>query len=134
MLNQLILFISFFYKRITGAMGKGLAVLTFDEEYQKKRRQNLNAKPKSFQEGMARSGKGLVMVNSINFCTNFPKFNTISLHLIGICRWRNRLCNKTHFWGQRRRCRRLFQRTWQRNYRLSNETYCRYCGLCPWYL
>lgn len=43
-------------------MGKGLAVLTFDEDYQKKRRQNLNSKPKTFQEGMARSGKGLVMV------------------------------------------------------------------------
>lgn len=49
--------------RITGAMGKGLAVLTFDEDYQKKRRQNMNAKPKTFQEGMARSGKGLVMVS-----------------------------------------------------------------------
>lgn len=44
-------------------MGKGLAVLTFDEDYQKKRRQNMNAKPKTFQEGMARSGKGLVMVS-----------------------------------------------------------------------
>ncbi|TMW39159.1 hypothetical protein DOY81_015761, partial [Sarcophaga bullata] len=32
--------------KITGAMGKGLAVLTFDEEYQKKRRQTVsNAKP-----------------------------------------------------------------------------------------
>lgn len=49
--------------RITGAMGKGLAVLTFDDEYQKKRRQALNKKPKSFHEGMAQSSKGLVMVS-----------------------------------------------------------------------
>lgn len=47
--------------KITGAMGKGLAALTFDEDYQKKRRQALNKKPANFQEGIARSGKGLVM-------------------------------------------------------------------------
>lgn len=58
----IILLFIFILSRITGAMGKGLAVLTFDEDYQKKRRQNMNAKPKTFQEGMARSGKGLVMV------------------------------------------------------------------------
>lgn len=43
-------------------MGKGLAVLTFDDEYQRKRRQVMVSKPKTFHEGMARSGKGLVMV------------------------------------------------------------------------
>ncbi|XP_023292594.2 vacuolar protein sorting-associated protein 13 [Lucilia cuprina] len=60
--------------KITGAMGKGLAVLTFDEEYQKKRRQNMNAKPKTFQEGMARSGKGLVMgfVDGVTGCVTKP--------------------------------------------------------------
>uniref|UniRef100_A0A1A9WFB7 Uncharacterized protein n=1 Tax=Glossina brevipalpis TaxID=37001 RepID=A0A1A9WFB7_9MUSC len=50
---------------ITGAMGKGLAVLTFDDEYQRKRRQILVSKPKTFHEGMAGSGKGLVM-RSVN--------------------------------------------------------------------
>lgn len=54
--------IKFFY-RITGAMGKGLAALTFDKEYQKKRREQLNKKPANLQEGLARSGKGLVMVS-----------------------------------------------------------------------
>lgn len=44
-------------------MGKGLAALTFDKDYQRKRRQALNKKPANFQEGIARSGKGLVMVN-----------------------------------------------------------------------
>lgn len=44
-------------------MGKGLAALTFDEEYQKKRRRGMNNKPANFHEGLARSGKGLVMVS-----------------------------------------------------------------------
>ncbi|XP_029725509.1 intermembrane lipid transfer protein Vps13 isoform X2 [Aedes albopictus] len=47
--------------KITGAMGKGLAALTFDDDYQKKRRDALNKKPATLQEGIARSGKGLVM-------------------------------------------------------------------------
>ncbi|KAH8275295.1 hypothetical protein KR026_004712 [Drosophila bipectinata] len=47
--------------KITGAMGKGLAALTFDEEYQRKRRQGIHNKPKNFHEGLARSSKGLVM-------------------------------------------------------------------------
>ncbi|KAM8714231.1 hypothetical protein ACLKA7_014379 [Drosophila subpalustris] len=47
--------------KITGAMGKGLAALTFDEDYQRKRRQGMHNKPKNFHEGLARSGKGLVM-------------------------------------------------------------------------
>lgn len=58
-----------FFFRITGAMGKGLAALTFDKEYQKKRREQLNKKPANLQEGLARSGKGLVMV-SIFFLHN----------------------------------------------------------------
>lgn len=48
--------------KITGAMGKGLAALTFDKDYQKKRREALNKKPANLQEGLARSGQGLVMV------------------------------------------------------------------------
>ncbi|XP_017782476.1 PREDICTED: vacuolar protein sorting-associated protein 13C isoform X2 [Nicrophorus vespilloides] len=47
--------------RITGAMGKGIAALTFDKEYQRKRRDQINKKPATVQEGMARGGKGLVM-------------------------------------------------------------------------
>jgi vacuolar protein sorting-associated protein 13A/C len=49
--------------RITGAMGKGVAALTFDKDYQKSRRDALNKKPANLQEGLARSGKGLVMVS-----------------------------------------------------------------------
>lgn len=49
--------------RITGAMGKGIAALTFDKEYQRKRRDQFNKKPATMHEGLARGGKGLVMVN-----------------------------------------------------------------------
>ncbi|XP_067012189.2 intermembrane lipid transfer protein Vps13 [Anabrus simplex] len=46
--------------RITGAMGKGIAALTFDKEYQRKRREAMN-RPANVQMGLAQSGKGLVM-------------------------------------------------------------------------
>lgn len=47
--------------KITGAMGKGLSALTFDKDYQKQRRDQLNKKPATMQEGLARGGKSLVM-------------------------------------------------------------------------
>lgn len=49
--------------RITGTLGKGLAALTMDDEYKRKRQQAINQKPATFQEGVARGGKGLVMVS-----------------------------------------------------------------------
>lgn len=49
--------------RISGSFGKGLAVLTFDDEYQKKRQQGLNKKPANIGEGIARGGKGLLTVS-----------------------------------------------------------------------
>lgn len=50
--------------RITGAMGKGLAALTFDDDYQRKRQNQMSRKPDSVQEGIARGGKGVVMVRT----------------------------------------------------------------------
>ncbi|KAG5312576.1 VP13A protein, partial [Acromyrmex insinuator] len=47
--------------KITGAMGKGIAALTFDKDYQRKRQEQLTKQPANLQEGLARSGKGLVM-------------------------------------------------------------------------
>ncbi|KAK3913373.1 Vacuolar protein sorting-associated protein 13 [Frankliniella fusca] len=47
--------------RITGTIGKGLAALTFDKDYIRKRRENLNKRPANLQTGLAQSGKGLVM-------------------------------------------------------------------------
>jgi vacuolar protein sorting-associated protein 13A/C len=47
--------------RITGALGKGIATLTMDEEYQKKRREAINKRPADMKEGFARGGHGLVM-------------------------------------------------------------------------
>ncbi|XP_023247319.1 vacuolar protein sorting-associated protein 13 [Copidosoma floridanum] len=46
--------------KITGAMGKGLATLTFDKDYQRKRQEQLNKQPENLQEGLARSGKNLI--------------------------------------------------------------------------
>ncbi|CAG9559724.1 unnamed protein product [Danaus chrysippus] len=47
--------------RITGAMGHGLAALSLDKDYQRRRRDNINKPPANLQEGLARSGKGLFM-------------------------------------------------------------------------
>ncbi|GBP47895.1 Vacuolar protein sorting-associated protein 13 [Eumeta japonica] len=47
--------------RITGAMGHGLAALSLDEDFQRRRRVQKNKPPANLQEGLARSGKGLVM-------------------------------------------------------------------------
>ena len=47
--------------RITGTVGKGVAALTFDQDYQRKRQEDINRKPQSFGEGMARGMKGLGM-------------------------------------------------------------------------
>lgn len=50
--------------RITGAMAKGVAAITMDEEYQQKRREAMNKQPSSLKEGLTRGGKGLVSVRS----------------------------------------------------------------------
>ena len=48
--------------RITGALGKGLASITFDEKFQSKRRETIKKRGRqTVGEGLARSGKGLVM-------------------------------------------------------------------------
>lgn len=49
------------FSKITGTLGKGIAALTMDDEYQKKRRENMHHRGDA-AEGLARSGKGLVMV------------------------------------------------------------------------
>ncbi|XP_078070643.1 intermembrane lipid transfer protein VPS13A isoform X2 [Mustelus asterias] len=46
--------------RITGAMAKGVAAMTMDEEYQQRRREAMNRQPSGIKEGIARGGKGLV--------------------------------------------------------------------------
>jgi hypothetical protein len=44
------------------SVGKGIATLSFDQEYQRKRREQ-QAQPVDLKEGLARGGKGLVMVS-----------------------------------------------------------------------
>ncbi|XP_061878990.1 intermembrane lipid transfer protein VPS13C isoform X1 [Entelurus aequoreus] len=46
--------------RITGSVGKGLAAMTMDKEYQQKRREEMNRPPKDFGESLAKGGKGLL--------------------------------------------------------------------------
>ncbi|XP_072243960.1 intermembrane lipid transfer protein VPS13A isoform X1 [Leuresthes tenuis] len=46
--------------RITGAMAKGVAAITMDEEFQQKRREDMNKQPSGLREGLTRGGKGLV--------------------------------------------------------------------------
>lgn len=48
--------------RITGAMAKGVAAITMDEDYQQKRREAMNKQPTGLREGITRGGKGLVSV------------------------------------------------------------------------
>lgn len=45
--------------RITGTLGKGVAALTLDEDYQRKRQEAINRKPQNFGEGISRGAKGL---------------------------------------------------------------------------
>ncbi|KAL5112179.1 Vacuolar protein sorting-associated protein 13C [Taenia crassiceps] len=47
--------------RITGTLGKGVAALTLDDEYKRRRREEMTRTPDNFGAGMARGGKGLVM-------------------------------------------------------------------------
>lgn len=46
--------------KITGTVGKGLAALTMDDEYQQKRRQAMSQRPTNLGQGLAKGGKGLV--------------------------------------------------------------------------
>lgn len=51
--------------RITGSVGKGLAAITMDKEYQQKRREEMNRPPKDFGESLAKGGKGLLKVQRL---------------------------------------------------------------------
>ena len=49
--------------KITGTVGKGLAALTLDDEYQQKRRQQMSQRPTNVGQGLLKGGKGLAKVN-----------------------------------------------------------------------
>lgn len=51
--------------RITGSVGKGLAAITMDKEFQQKRREEMNRAPKDFGESLAKGGKGLLKVATL---------------------------------------------------------------------
>ncbi|KAG7480235.1 hypothetical protein JOB18_046294 [Solea senegalensis] len=71
--------------RITGAMAKGVAAITMDEEYQQKRRETMNKQPSGLKEGLARGGKGLVsgFVSGITGIVTKPIKGMLSLTLFG---------------------------------------------------
>nr|XP_051678303.1 intermembrane lipid transfer protein VPS13C isoform X2 [Oryctolagus cuniculus] len=46
--------------RITGSVGKGLAAITMDKEYQQKRREEMGRQPRDFGDSLARGGKGFL--------------------------------------------------------------------------
>ncbi|KAH0619803.1 hypothetical protein JD844_014073 [Phrynosoma platyrhinos] len=46
--------------RITGSVGKGLAAITMDKEYQQKRREEMGRQPKDFGGSLAKGGKGFL--------------------------------------------------------------------------
>ncbi|MEQ2217205.1 hypothetical protein XENOCAPTIV_029625, partial [Xenoophorus captivus] len=50
------------FSKITGSMGKGLAAMTMDKEYQQERREDMNRPTKDFTESLAKGGKGLLKV------------------------------------------------------------------------
>lgn len=48
--------------KITGSVGKGLAAITMDKDFQQKRREEMNRPPKDFAESLAKGGKGFLKV------------------------------------------------------------------------
>uniref|UniRef100_A0A8D2NBI0 Vacuolar protein sorting 13 homolog A n=1 Tax=Zonotrichia albicollis TaxID=44394 RepID=A0A8D2NBI0_ZONAL len=58
--------------RITGAMAKGVAAITMDEDYQQKRREAMNKQPTGLREGITRGGKGLGFVSGITGIVTKP--------------------------------------------------------------
>ena len=48
-------------------LGKGIAALTLDDDYQRKRRDAMNRKPADGLETIARGTKGVVTVSNQNF-------------------------------------------------------------------
>uniref|UniRef100_A0A3B3WSN0 Vacuolar protein sorting 13 homolog C n=1 Tax=Poecilia mexicana TaxID=48701 RepID=A0A3B3WSN0_9TELE len=48
------------FSKITGSMGKGLAAMTMDKEFQQERREDMNRPAKDFKDSLAKGGKGLL--------------------------------------------------------------------------
>lgn len=63
--------------RITGTLGKTLATLTLDDEYQKKRREALYRPPSGITEGFVRGGTSLVTVRRQYRQKNYPVVSSI---------------------------------------------------------
>lgn len=66
--------------RITGTVGKGLAAITMDKEYQQKRREEMNRPTKDFGESLAKGGKGFLKVLNTSSYTNKKPQKMTSRH------------------------------------------------------
>jgi len=67
--------------RITGSVGKGLAAITMDKEYQQKRREEMNRPTKDFGESLAKGGKGfLKVVKFLTSIKNISKKTSMHYH------------------------------------------------------
>lgn len=67
--------------RITGSVGKGLAAITMDKEYQQKRREEMGRQPKDFGDSLARGGKGFLLVSLLQNLQEAMKFD---IHFINV--------------------------------------------------
>ncbi len=101
--------------RITGTVGKGLAAITMDKEYQQKRREEMNRPTKDFGESLAKGGIGFLKVLNKSSYTNkkHPRWHqnislsiscivfSMSWRLLCFCSpsgsgwWSNRNCDQT---------------------------------------
>ncbi len=66
--------------RITGTVGKGLAAITMDKDYQQKRREEMNRPTKDFGESLAKGGMGFLKV--LNTSSYAIKHQRISLSIL----------------------------------------------------
>lgn len=69
--------------RITGTVGKGLAAITLDEEFQQKRREEMGRQPKDFGESLAKGGKGLLRVWIWRWVFDVPTCLKITCEKVG---------------------------------------------------
>uniref|UniRef100_A0A183IKA9 VPS13_C domain-containing protein n=1 Tax=Soboliphyme baturini TaxID=241478 RepID=A0A183IKA9_9BILA len=74
--------------RITGTLGKGIAALTMDDEYQKKRQEMMNRRQGDFASGIVQGGRGLVMVSlsvvPFRFISSFTCFEGVVEGVTGV--------------------------------------------------
>jgi len=62
---------------IFNKIGKGIAALTFDKDYQKKRQEIMNQQPINIPAGLAQGGRGLVLVIYLTYAIYYFIYNLL---------------------------------------------------------